>query len=429
MNVLIIGSGGREHALAKKIAESSRLKNLFIIPGNPGTAQIGKNININTKDFPGILNFCNSNNINLVVIGPEQPLADGLADYLRNNNISVFGPSKKAARIESDKAFAKHLMEKYNIPTAKFKSFSSGEYTNAIEYINKINFPAVIKASGLAAGKGVVICQNFNEAENAVKDCLLNNKFGTAGDRIVIEEFLEGQEVSVFAITDGTSYKILPPSQDHKRIGEGDKGKNTGGMGAYAPTPFVNDKIMQEIELKIIEPVLKALKSEESTFSGCLYGGLILTTEGPKVIEFNCRFGDPETQVVLPLLKGDFLQLLFSAATGNLDKQSVNYNGGSAICVVASSKGYPEKYKKGFLISGLNEINDDDVYVIHAGTKIQNGEILTNGGRVLNIVSTLKENNLSYCKTKAYQALSKVNFEGIYYRKDIGDKAFGYSKI
>ncbi len=423
MNVLIIGSGGREHALAMKIKESENLEKLFIAPGNAGSSFIGENVNLNPSDHKEIIDFCKTQGINLVVIGPEKPLAEGLADNLAENNIPVFGPRKNAAQIESNKAFAKNLMKKYGIPTAEYKVFKKQDYINAVTYAKSISYPVVVKASGLAAGKGVSICYTALEAENAIKECFEYNVFGDAGNEIVVEEFLEGQEFSVFAVASGTDYIVLPPAQDHKRIGEGDTGKNTGGMGAYAPTPFITDEILQRVKTEIIEKTLNALKSEGREYSGCLYCGLILTEEGPKVIEFNCRFGDPETQVVLPLLEGDFLDLLYSVASGNINKAAVKYNGGAALCVVTASKGYPGKYEKGFEIKGLEKINDPDIQIIHAGTKAVNGKIFTNGGRVLNIVAIDGEGNLRYCKEKAYASLLKVKYEGIYYRKDIGDKA------
>ncbi len=423
MNVLIVGSGGREHALALKIRESDLLDKLYVAPGNAGTGQIAENIDVEPANHNGIVEFCKSHDVQLVVIGPEKPLAEGLADKLTEEGILVFGPKQRAAEIESNKVFAKDLMNKYGIPTATYKTFNKSDYKDALTYANKIGYPVVVKAAGLAAGKGVSICNNPGEAETAIKDCFENGIFGEAGEEIVIEEFLQGQEFSVFAIAHGTEYLVLPPAQDHKRIGEGDTGKNTGGMGAYAPTPFIGNSILDTVKSGIINKTLAALKNEKREYSGCLYCGLILTEEGPKVIEFNCRFGDPETQVVLPLLEGDFLRLLISVAKGKIDKSAVNYNGSAALCVVTASAGYPGKYKKGYEITGLESINDDDILIIHAGTKEQNGRIITNGGRVLNIIAVDKRGDLSHCKTRAYAVLSKVKYEEIYYRKDIGDKA------
>lgn len=422
MKVAVIGAGGREHALALKISRSPLLEELFIIPGNPGTKKLGSNIELNPDNNDEIVEFCLAQNIELVVVGPEKPLTNGLADALRSKGIKVFGPDKNAARIEGEKSFAKKLMQDFNIPTADFKVFSKDQYRDALKYLENSTFPAVIKADGIAAGKGVVIADNFEEAKAAVDDCFLNSAFGSAGDKVVIEEFMTGQEASVFAITDGKDYIVLPAAQDHKRIGEGDTGKNTGGMGAYAPTPFVDDDMMKKIEDEIIKPTIDAMRETGNEYIGCLYCGLMLTPDGPKVVEYNCRFGDPETQAVLPLLQGDFLKLLYTAASGSIDKSAVSYTGGSSVCVVAASKGYPGPYEKGKEIRGL-DIEDPQIIVYHAGTREKEGRIYTNGGRVLNITSVINENNLSKAKQKAYEGLTKIFFDGIYFRKDIADKA------
>jgi phosphoribosylamine--glycine ligase len=422
LKVAVIGSGGREHALALKISESKMLKNLYIIPGNPGTAQIGENVSLDILNNTEILSFCNEKEIDFVVIGSERPLVNGLADELRANGILVFGPDSAASEIEAHKTFAKKLMLSVGVPTAKYIEFSSSMYDQLKEFIKEKKYPCVIKADGLAAGKGVVICNNAEEAEAALKAFFIDRIFGESGDKILIEEFLEGEEASIFAITDGENFICLPASQDHKRIGDNDTGKNTGGMGAYAPAPVVTNQMLNEISVKIIAPTLQALKAEGRPFIGCLYAGLILTSDGVKVIEFNCRFGDPETQVVLPLLKGDFLKLLYSAAEGKLDKDSVSYNGGSAVCVIAASRGYPDQYQKGLEIFGLDEIPENTI-VFHAGTKEDNGKILTNGGRVLGVTSILEENDLQKAKKLAYKALDKIHFLNMYYRRDIADKA------
>ncbi len=422
MKVAVIGSGGREHALALKINESEMLKKLYIIPGNPGTAQIGENVNLDINNNAEILSFCNEKEIDLVVIGPEQQLVNGLADELRANDTLVFGPDSAASEIEAYKTFAKNLMLSADVPTAKYIEFKTSMYDHAKDFIQQKKYPCVIKADGLAAGKGVVICNNSEEAETALKSFFIDRIFGKSGDKILIEEFLEGEEASVFAITDGNNFICLPASQDHKRIGDNDTGKNTGGMGAYAPAPVITKQMLNEISVKIIAPTLQALKAQDRPFIGCLYAGLILTTDGIKVIEFNCRFGDPETQAVLPLLKGDFLKLLYSAAEGKLDVNSVSYNGGSAVCVVAASLGYPGQYKKGLEIFGLDELPENTI-VFHAGTKENKGKILTNGGRVLGITSVLEENDLQKAKNLAYKAMDKIHFSNMYYRTDIGDKA------
>lgn len=422
MKVVVIGSGGREHALAYKISESELLEKLFIIPGNPGTSLIGENVNLDINNNVEVLHFCNEKKIDLVVIGPEQPLVNGLADTLRANDILVFGPDSAASEIEAHKTYAKNLMLSAGVPTAKYIEFNTAMYENVKDFIKHKKYPCVIKADGLAAGKGVAICNNAEEAEAALKSFFIDRIFGKSGDKILIEEFLEGEEASVFAISDGTDFICLPVSQDHKRIGNYDTGRNTGGMGAYAPAPIITDKLMNEISERIIAPTLQALKDEGKPFIGCLYAGLILTAEGVKVIEFNCRFGDPETQAVLPLLKGDFLKLLYSAAEGKLIKNSVSYNEGASVCVVAASLGYPGEYKKGMEIFGLNEV-PDNVFVFHAGTKKDNGKILTNGGRVLGVTSILENNDLQKAKNLAYEALDKIHFANMYYRTDIADKA------
>lgn len=422
MRVTLIGSGGREHALAVKIVESNAVELLFIIPGNPGTGKIGTNVQIDQDNHDAILNFCLEQKIDFVVIGPEKPLTNGLADKLRMNKIKVFGPSQQAARIEGDKSFAKNLMKEYNIPTASFKIFDKNDYNNAITYLRKINYPNVIKANGIAAGKGVIIAENFESAKAAIDDCFKSSLFGSAGNRVVVEEFMRGQEASIFAITDGTDFILLPAAQDHKRIYDDDKGKNTGGMGAYAPTPFVNENDLKFVAEKIIEPILKAMREKGMPFIGCLYCGLMMTNEGPKVVEFNCRFGDPETQVVLPLLDGNFVELLYSAASGKINKEAVKYNGGASVCVVAASGGYPDKFEKGFEISGLEDI-PQNIKIYHAGTKEIDGKILTDGGRVFGITSFIQKNDLVEAKKITYEALSKINFDGMHYRKDISDKA------
>ncbi len=423
MNVALIGSGGREHALALKISESKLLDKLYIIPGNPGTKNLGTNISIDVNNHEEVIQFCRKNKIDLVVIGPEQPLVDGLTDDLIENSFKVFGPSKSAARLEGEKSFSKDIMKEAGIPTAAYEVFEKDNYDDAVSYLKNSKMPVVIKADGLAAGKGVVIANNFSEAKSAIDDCFLNSAFGNSGDKVVIEEFMTGQEASIFAITDGINFILLPAAQDHKRIGDGDTGKNTGGMGAYAPTPFVTEEIMKQTAEKIVEPTLRIMRGKGFTYSGCLYCGLMLTNEGPKVVEYNCRFGDPETQVVLPLLEGDFLELLYSSASGSLKKDAVQYSGGASVVVVAASKGYPDKYEKGKEIFGLDEADNKEIIIYQAGTKEEDGSILTNGGRVLGIASVIKENNLSLAKQKVYEFLPKVSFDGIYYRKDISDKA------
>jgi len=423
MKVAIIGSGGREHALALKIKESEELSRLYILPGNPGTGLLGENISIKPSEQNKILEFCKQKEIDLVVIGPEQPLVDGLANLLRDNDINVFGPNKEAAQIESSKYFAKKVMQEADVPTAKYIPFTSNMWGAAKEYIRNKKYPCVVKADGLAAGKGVFVCNDAEEAEKAINLIFNDKVFGASGERVLVEEYLTGEEVSVFAICDGEEFVCLPASQDHKRVGDNDTGKNTGGMGAYAPVPLVTPQLFEQIKNRIIYPVIRNLKKRNSSFIGCLYAGLIITDEGPKVIEFNCRFGDPETQVVLPIIKGDFLHLLYTAALGKIDRAAGEYNGGSSVCVVAASGGYPDRYEKGFEITGLDE-QSAHIIIYHAGTKEEGGKIVTDGGRVLGVTSALSDFNLALAKDLAYKAIENIHFKNIYYRKDISDKAF-----
>ena len=423
MNVLLIGSGGREHAIAIALNKSKTLRKLYCIPGNPGTKSIAENVSLNISDHKAVVDFCISNKIDLVVIGPEQPLVDGLADSLRDNSVLVFGPSSKAARIESSKAFAKEIMSQSNVATAAYKEFNSDQIIDSINYLKQSNYPLVLKADGLAAGKGVIICSNFSEAEIAIKEIFVDKIFGIAGEKIIIEEFLTGEEASIFAITDGEDFICLPAAQDHKRIGDNDTGKNTGGMGAYSPAPLITNELQLKIEKEIIAPTIETLNKSGNRFVGCLYAGLMITESGPKVIEFNCRFGDPETQAVLPLLEGDFLELLYTAAKGKVDKSSVKYSGGCSVCVVAASGGYPDKFEKGFEINGL-DVKNENVIIYHAGTNEKDGKIFTNGGRVLGVTSVIDSNDLIKAKKIAYESIEKISFNGIYFRKDISDKAF-----
>lgn len=423
MNILLIGSGGREHAIALKLTESKSVKKLYCAPGNPGISEIAEIVNINLNEHKNLIDFCNNYQIDLVVVGPEKPLTDGIADSLTQNNIKVFGPTKSAARIEGEKSFAKNLMKKYNVPTADFIVFNKNQKTEALNYLKVGSYPIVIKADGIAAGKGVIIAKDFHEAESAIVECFETSTFGSAGDTIVVEEFMEGVEASIFAVCDGNDFILLPAAQDHKRIFDGDKGKNTGGMGAYSPTPFVTDEVLEQTAQIIIKPVLRALSDQGSPFIGCLYAGLMLTKDGIKVVEFNCRFGDPETQVVLPLIEGDFASLLYSAASGKIEKDLCKYNGGAAICVVLASGGYPENYVKGKEIVLKSDLTYS-TKIIHAGTKISGDKLVTDGGRVLNVVTKTEVNDLMTCKKIVYQEIPKIYFEGMQYRKDISDKAF-----
>ncbi|HOJ17766.1 MAG TPA: phosphoribosylamine--glycine ligase [Ignavibacteriaceae bacterium] len=423
MKVAIIGNGGREHCIGYRIKSSPDCDRLYFIKGNGGTKSIGENIDIDEGKSDEVVKFCLENEVEFVIIGPEKPLVEGLADLLRNAGITVFGPSGNAARIESEKSYAKMIMKKYGVPTANYREFTRSGKSEAIDYLRAIPHPIVIKADGLAAGKGVIICKRFEESESAIKEIFEDNIFGKSGDRIVVEEFLEGEEATIFAITDGERYITLPAAQDHKRIGDGDTGKNTGGMGAYAPAPIITANLLEEIKSRIIEPTLDGLRKEKNSFSGCLYCGLMITKEGPKVIEYNCRFGDPETQVVLPIIEGDLLKLLYSCATGKIDENTVWYGGKSAVCVVAASKGYPENFERGFEISGLEKLNTDQYYVFHSGTKFEGDKLITNGGRVLGLTALLKENNIARGIELAYKGMGEISFKNIYYRNDIAQKA------
>jgi phosphoribosylamine--glycine ligase len=425
VNVLIIGSGGREHAIACKVKQSSLLEKLYTLPGNAGMVEISEPVNIKQNNFDEIIDFIKEKNIQFVIVGPEQPLADGFANILKNKNIPVFGPSKEAAMLESSKSFAKDFMRKYNIPTASYKVFTREQKSDVCDFLQNTKFPVVIKADGLAAGKGVVIAVSFDEAKETIEDFFDNNIFGNSADKIVIEEFLIGEEVSIFAISDGADFVLLSSAQDHKRIFDNDEGKNTGGMGAYSPAFVVDDTILNEIKETIVIPTIKGMKNEGKPFIGCLYCGLMITDEGAKVIEFNCRFGDPETQVVLPLIESDFLELLYLAATSELKNYKLSLSNKTALCVVMASSGYPDKYETGKIITGLKD-TDNETLVFHAGTKIKDGFFVTSGGRVLGI--TVLSNSLQEAISKVYSEVAKISFDGAYYRKDIGQKGLKYYK-
>jgi phosphoribosylamine--glycine ligase len=420
MNVLLIGSGGREHALALAISKSELLDKFYCLPGNPGIQKFARPFDCGLDNYYLISDRCKVKEIDLVVIGPEQPLADGLADFLREKGINVFGPSKAPARLESSKAFAKDFMQKYGIPTAAFKKFTALEEDDAIDYLKNADYPLVIKADGLAAGKGVIIAQTFDEAVDAVK-AMFNGKFKEAGQTLVIEEFLKGEEASILAVSDGKDFITLAPSQDHKRAYDNDKGPNTGGMGAYAPAPIVNETVLEKVKENIIKPVIDNMRKEGTPFIGCLYAGLMIDNNEPKVVEFNVRFGDPETQVVLPIFDGDFLRLIFSAARGSLDTSVINnVANGAACCVVLTSEGYPASYKSGFEISGIEDAENEGAIVFHAGTKWEDGLLKTAGGRVLGVCAVA--GNLKQARDLSYKAVDKINFENKFYRKDIATK-------
>ncbi len=427
MKCLIIGSGGREHALAWKIAQSSEIRRLYIAPGNAGTAENGKNIPIPAEEISSLLSFAEKERIDLTVVGPETPLAKGIVDLFQKTGLPIFGPSQAAARLETSKIFAKEFMIRHRIPTAQFQIAASlSEGRSILEKWG--NKPAVIKVDGLAAGKGVFVCDTRPEKEEALKQIFSNKIFKTAGEKAIIEEKLNGEEVSLLAVTDGEKYHCFPPAQDHKKAGENDVGPNTGGMGAVAPNPFLTPSVRQQVIRDVMAKTISGLAEEGITYQGILYAGLILTKEGPQVLEFNARFGDPETQAIIPLLKDDLFPLLLTAARGNLLQLKPVFRKGGSCCVVLASAGYPGPYQKDREITGLKVAAGlKNVLVFHAGTKNEGGRVLTNGGRVLNVTGFGK--NLSRAIEKAYLAVGKISFDGSYFRKDIGQKALRQSEI
>ncbi|MGM0603577.1 MAG: phosphoribosylamine--glycine ligase [Bacillota bacterium] len=422
MKILLIGSGGREHALAWKIVQSSKVEKLYTAAGNPGTEEFGENICIAENNKEALLEFALKEKIDLTVVGPEAPLAAGIADLFEKHGLNVFGPNQSAARLESSKAFSKELMQKYQIPTAEYKSFT--EANKAVEYVKEIGAPIVVKASGLAAGKGVIVAQTEEEAVGAVETIMKDEKFGQAGEKVVIEEFLEGEEATILAFCDGKTIVPMIASQDHKPAYNGDKGPNTGGMGAYAPAPVVTDKILEDFKLEIMETTLKALQSEGIDFKGIIYFGLMIKNGKAKVLEYNVRFGDPEAQVVLPLLETDLIDIMESVISGNLDQVEIKWKNKKALCVVMASGGYPIKYEKGKEITGIKEAESaGDIIVFQAGTEIKDAKLLTAGGRVLAV--TAMGDELEDVIEKAYAGVKKIYFEDFHIRNDIGQKALG----
>ncbi len=425
MKVLVVGSGGREHALTIGISKSPSLDRLFVMPGNAGTDEIAENTPGNPENPIEVLEFVKKEKIDLVVVGPEMPLVLGLADLLREEKKLVFGPSSDAARIEGSKVFAKELMTQYRIPTGKARIFSDFNLTKS--YIENLKLPIVIKADGLAAGKGVVIARNHEEAEDAAYSMLIEKRFGDAGKKILVEEFLTGEEVSFFVLTDGKELLPLTSAQDYKRVYDGDEGPNTGGMGSYAPCPWMKNEMIDETLEKIFEPVIYALKKEGHLYQGVLYGGLIRTDDDSlKVLEFNCRFGDPESQVIIPLIEGDFLGVLASVAEGDLKKApKIRLSKKKAVTVVLASGGYPENYRTGFEISGLEKASSmKEVIIFHAGTKRIGGKVVTSGGRVLNVTAVAP--TYADARKKAYEAASYIFFENMHYRKDIAERVMNH---
>jgi len=418
MRVLVIGSGGREHALAWKIAQSPLVKKVFCAPGNAGTVNVAENIDIPSDNIDALLQFATVTGIGLTIVGPEQPLVKGLVDSFEESGLRVFGPSQRAAEIEGSKVFCKDLMKKYGIPTAKYESFDS---LDQVKLFTKEDEPVVVKASGLAAGKGVILCSNAEEARSAVQSIMQEKAFGNAGDQVVVEEFLTGQEVSLLAFTDGKTVLPLDSAQDHKAAFDGDKGPNTGGMGAYSPALVFTEELKQQVIDEIMIPTVRAMAKEGRYYRGILYAGLMLTESGPKVLEFNARFGDPETQPIMMRIKNDIVPIFEACIDGTLAKQSLQWRSEPTVCVVMAAKGYPSSYEKGKEISGLNSNENRQVVVFHAGTKLENGKVLTNGGRVLGV--TALGSDINQAIKNAYSAVDKIKWDGIHYRKDIGNKA------
>ena len=422
MRILLIGGGGREHALAWKLVQSPNVEKLYAAPGNPGMALLQKCecINLNVDDLEGVSDYAEEKSIDLTVVGPEAPLVAGLADVFKRRGLPVFGPSKAAAQLEGSKAFSKELMAKYNIPTAFFKICEDIEAAKA--YVEEKGAPIVVKADGLAAGKGVVVAMTKQEALDAIDDMMGDHKFGAAGARVVLEEYMEGEEASLLAFTDGKTVVPMIAAQDHKRVFDGDEGPNTGGMGTYAPAPVMTDILRLKATELVLKPVVAAMAKEGTPYQGCLYAGLMIKGDSVKVVEFNCRFGDPETQVVLPLLDGDLAEIMLACATGTLDKVEVAWHDKAAVCVVMASGGYPESYEKGKEITGLAAAEEDkDVVVFHAGTKEADGKIVTSGGRVLGV--TAVDASIKAARDRAYAAVEKIAFEKNFYRKDIAWRA------
>ena len=411
MNIAIIGSGGREHALEWKLAKSSNAEKIFVLPGNGGTKN---NVKIDVNNFENIKEFCLAKNVELIVVGPEVPLVEGIVDHFSDTNIKVFGPDKRTAMLENSKIFSKHFMKKYSVATADYWEFSVEK--DATEIVQKLDGKLVLKYDGLAGGKGVFVCNSVKEAMDSIQE--IKARYGETA-KYLIEEKLIGQEVSIIGITDGKDIQLLLPSQDHKQLFDGDKGPNTGGMGAYCPVTFVDEKLMATIKSDIIEPTIAGIKNEKFNYKGVIYFGLMLTDDGPKVLEYNIRFGDPETEVILPSLKSDLLELILACFNGNLSATKPEFYKKYFVDVVLASGGYPNKYEKEYTISGLGNLSNETI-IFHAGTKKENGKILTNGGRVLNVVTS--DNDLNSTIEKVYKECRKISFKDIYYRKDIGKR-------
>ena len=417
MKVLIVGSGGREHAIAASVAKSNQVEKIYCAPGNAGIGQIAECVDITAMEFDKLADFAEKNQIDLTIIGMDDPLVGGVVDVFEARGLRVFGPRKNAAIIEGSKAFSKDLMKKYNIPTAAYENFTNPD--EALAYLETAKMPIVLKADGLALGKGVLICNNLEEAKAGVKTLMLDKQFGDAGNEIVIEEFMTGREVSVLCYCDGTHIKPMTSAQDHKRAKDGDKGLNTGGMGTFSPSPFYTDEVQKFCEEKVYQPTMDAMKKEGRDFVGILFVGLMLTEDGPKVLEYNARFGDPEAQVVLPRMKNDIIDVMNACIDGKLDEIDLQFEDNAAVCVVLASDGYPEHYEKGKVITGFEKFDDKDgYYVFHAGTKLTDEGIVTNGGRVLGV--TAKGKDLKEARKNAYEATNWIDFSNKYMRHDIG---------
>ncbi len=422
MNILIIGSGGREHTLAWKLKQSALCDQLFIAPGNAGTALVGSNIPLAATDFEGLTAFCLANKIDMLVVGPEDPLVKGIYDYFKANPLTaaihVIGPSKEAARLEGSKAYAKAFMDRHHIPTAAYREFDTTNFNEGVNYIKSHSLPIVLKADGLAAGKGVIICASHEEALVEFEQMIQQSKFGESSKRVVIEQFLEGIELSMFVLTDGKNYVLLPEAKDYKRIGTGDKGLNTGGMGAVSPIPFVDDAFLQKVVKTIIEPTVKGLLEEKLEYKGIVFVGLINVKGEPMVIEYNCRLGDPETEVIIPRIENDLVEIFLATSQQRLHEIIIKTSPMAAVTVVAVSGGYPNEYVTGKEIIGLNEAALSGTIVFHSGTKQEGAKVLTNGGRVLAVTST--GTSITEAATQSNQVLKKIDFDGIYFRDDIG---------
>ena len=417
MKVLVVGSGGREHAICMAVSKSKRVDKIYCAPGNAGISQLAELVPIKAMEFDALADFAEKNSIDFTIIGMDDPLVGGVVDVFKKRGLKVFGPDKSAAILEGSKAFSKDLMKKYNIPTAAYENFDNAN--DAIEYIKKAKMPIVLKADGLALGKGVLICNTLDEALEGVKTIMEDKKFGEAGNTMVVEEFMTGREVSVLSFCDGKTIKIMSSSQDHKRAGDGDTGLNTGGMGTFSPSPFYTDEVDEFCKKYIYQATVDAMAKEGRAFKGVIFFGLMITEDGPKVLEYNARFGDPEAQVVLPRMKNDIMDVMEACVDGTLDKIDLEFEDNAAVCVVLASDGYPVSYEKGFKISGLDKFDNDEYYCFHAGTAFDSdGNFITNGGRVLGV--TAKGNDLLEARKKAYDATAWVNFDNKYMRSDIG---------